>query len=530
MRNRCWCTGGAAIARALAIVAVLWITANASAGTGCPGDGDCFVANGTPGCDDAACCAAVCAVDSFCCDVEWDTACADEAAEICGNCGDPGAGNCFVANGTIGCDNADCCAAVCAVDSFCCEVGWDDICADEAAEICGDCGDPAAGSCFEPNGTIGCDNFECCAAVCAVDSFCCDTEWDEVCADEAAEICATCGGAGAGDCGEPNGTPGCNDEACCNFVCSLDPFCCDVEWDQACADEATLLCTACVNGTGSCFQEHETVGCDDPDCCATVCGVDSFCCDTEWDSLCAEQAAELCGNCGDPKAGSCFEENGTIGCDNAECCAAVCAMDSFCCDTEWDSLCVEAAGEICASCGGAGAGDCFAANSTPGCNDADCCTAVCAVDSFCCDVEWDGVCAEEAAEFCPACGSSGSGSCFAPHANVGCDDPACCAVVCDMDSFCCSVEWDQACADEAAEFCSGGGCPQDCVSSDTFAPPPDGNVDAADLAFLLGDWGVCPGCCADTVTSATFAPPPDGVVDAADLAALLGAWGSPGCQ
>ena len=32
-------------------------------------------------------------------------------------------------------------------------------------------------------------------------------------------------------------------------------------------------------------------------------------------------------------------------------------------------------------------------------------------------------------------------------------------------------------------------------------------------------------CPADTVTSATFAPPADGVVDAADLAFLLGAWG-----
>jgi hypothetical protein len=67
------------------------------------------------------------------------------------------------------------------------------------------------------------------------------------------------------------------------------------------------------------------------------------------------------------------------------------------------------------------------------------------------------------------------------------------------------------------------------VTSATFAPPPDGNVDAADLAFLLGAWGPNPGSCADTVTSATFAPPPDGTVDAADLAALLGAWGTPGC-
>jgi hypothetical protein len=69
-------------------------------------------------------------------------------------------------------------------------------------------------------------------------------------------------------------------------------------------------------------------------------------------------------------------------------------------------------------------------------------------------------------------------------------------------------------------------CPADTVSSATFQPPPDGSVDAADLAYLLGDWGPNPGSLADMVTSATFQPPPDGVVDAADLAYLLGAWGN----
>ncbi len=69
-------------------------------------------------------------------------------------------------------------------------------------------------------------------------------------------------------------------------------------------------------------------------------------------------------------------------------------------------------------------------------------------------------------------------------------------------------------------------CAGDTVSSDTFAPPGDGVIDGADLAFLLGEWGRSPGSPADTVSSRTFAPPPDGVVDAADLAYLLGAWGA----
>jgi len=47
----------------------------------------------------------------------------------------------------------------------------------------------------------------------------------------------------------------------------------------------------------------------------------------------------------------------------------------------------------------------------------------------------------------------------------------------------------------------------------------DGNVNAADLAVLLGAWGPCPaGCCQPDLDQ-------DGMVSAADLALLLGAWG-----
>jgi uncharacterized repeat protein (TIGR01451 family) len=68
-------------------------------------------------------------------------------------------------------------------------------------------------------------------------------------------------------------------------------------------------------------------------------------------------------------------------------------------------------------------------------------------------------------------------------------------------------------------------CLGDLVSSTTFAPPPDGAVDGADLAYLLGAWGPALGSSADIVSSATFSPPPDGSVDGADLAVVLGAWG-----
>ena len=47
-----------------------------------------------------------------------------------------------------------------------------------------------------------------------------------------------CGDPDAGDCCADNGTPGCNDESCCESVCSYDPWCCVNGWDDICAGEA----------------------------------------------------------------------------------------------------------------------------------------------------------------------------------------------------------------------------------------------------------------------------------------------------
>jgi len=75
------------------------------------------------------------------------------------------------------------------------------------------------------------------------------------------------------------------------------------------------------------------------------------------------------------------------------------------------------------------------------------------------------------------------------------------------------------------EFGIPASCLGDLVNSATVQPPPDGVVDGADLAFLLGEWGANPGSPADLVDSVSLQPPPDGLVDGADLAVMLGAWG-----
>ena len=163
-------------------------------------------------------------------------------------------------------------------------------------------------------------------------------------------------------------------------------------------DHGVATCRA---GSGDCFTANGSPGCELEEVCTTTCAADPFCCDTDWDDLCAEKADGIANGfdtCA-PGAGSCFEANGSAGCDNADCCQAVCSADPFCCLTEWDAKCVESVPEVCglfAACIGA-RGNCFAEHATAGCEIQTCCEAVCEIDPFCCNLEgdspiWDDIC------------------------------------------------------------------------------------------------------------------------------------------
>ncbi len=161
----------------------------------------------------------------------------------------------------------------------------------------------------------------------------------------------------------------------------------------------------CGAGNGSCCFANGTPGCEQVACCESVCGADPYCCDVDWDAMCAEMTAtdpncDCAGPCG-PGTGNCCVANGTPGCDDAVCCTSVCTTDPFCCDNEWDGLCADTAAVdpncTCLGVCGHGNGNCCVANGTPGCDDAVCCTAICLADPFCCDIEWDGLCTDAAA-------------------------------------------------------------------------------------------------------------------------------------
>ena len=269
------------------------------------------------------------------------------------------------------------------------------------------------------------------------------------------------------DCCEVGNSPGCADAECEAAVCDGDAFCCDTEWDGFCMEDACNepLCACpqpgCRGGhegdPGDCCTINETPGCLTPECEAIVCAGDDYCCDTIWDAFCAGDACgEVVCNCpgancandgepdppdgggtpgdppdGDPPVneGDCCTANGTIGCGNAACESAVCSADPYCCEDVWDGACAMLACETatCACTDEAcvvfdepddppdvdptpGVGDCCFGNDSPGCVDLACQQCVCEADGLCCSNSWFDTCGSIANNFCnDVCGCTGGG-------------------------------------------------------------------------------------------------------------------------
>lgn len=217
--------------------------------------------------------------------------------------------NCCEANGGNGCDDQECQDLVCFLDPLCCldpPFGWNQSCADSAQGLCTICG--VSDCCTIRPDETGCDDPSCESIVCAQDPTCCDTQWGINCLLLALGSCqacipdSSCGDLAAGGCCTANGTGGCDDEACCNAVCTNNPElgCCFGPWTQACADaaQASPFCSCEIGpvcpGGGDCFNPNPTPGCQDASCCETVCAALPSCCEAPWDELCAQAAFDLC--------------------------------------------------------------------------------------------------------------------------------------------------------------------------------------------------------------------------------------------
>ncbi|HWB74174.1 MAG TPA: hypothetical protein VG755_04445, partial [Nannocystaceae bacterium] len=227
-------------------------------------------------------------------------------------------------------------------------------------------GGSGGGSCdhdvCEEGGPLQPSCGSCAADICQIDEYCCNSGWDATCIQEVEQYCAGgCGGGQGGSCAHDECSTGAAlDEtcsSCTSAVCSADPFCCQTEWDDVCVGEVATECGEdCGGGGGGCIHDEceqggpLTSACSS--CADTVCGVDDFCCTTDWDATCVQEADDYCGGiCGGGGGVGCAHDEcaqgGPLDALCSDCAQAVCDADPVCCDEVWDDICVGEADQFC---------------------------------------------------------------------------------------------------------------------------------------------------------------------------------------
>jgi hypothetical protein len=106
-------------------------------------------------------------------------------------------------------------------------------------------GDPGpSNDCCTTSGSGGCDDAAVAACVCEGDPFCCSTEFDALCVNQAVSRCGRdCDDRPPeSDCCSPSSVPGCTDAPVAACICEIDPFCCVFRFDQSCVNLGLSRC------------------------------------------------------------------------------------------------------------------------------------------------------------------------------------------------------------------------------------------------------------------------------------------------
>ncbi len=235
-----------------------------------------------------------------------------------------------------------------------------------------------------------------------------------------------------GSCFAVHPTTGCDNAFCCQKVCDPvtgDPFCCDTEWDASCVQDATTKCerplendhcpsAESIAGTGTFSFNNSTATTDGPIhlACGTLGGDEQisrdvwFC----WTSPCTQKV--IAGTCGLTQVDTKIAVYSGCACPPADANLLDCD-DDRCSPLQSMAVFNAAAGQqylirvgsypgvpggagsLSLACGppvhplcAPATGDCCEANPAGGCDNADCCNTVCACDPFCCTTEWDDAC------------------------------------------------------------------------------------------------------------------------------------------
>lgn len=371
-----------------------------------------------------------------------------------------------------------------------------------------------------------------------------------------------CSTSGHGCC--TTGSPGCSDSTIGACVCAQDPFCCDTGWDAQCIAEVSQFGCGSCGGSAPCVS---TLSCD----FGSVYTAGSICsrfpgafesCDGVAPSLTSSLGCAGAGNMSMKFATGFPYSAAVTRCINLSALQAPALFFTYSKATgtlgprvdysidgvSWGSAWVAPVGstgactpvqiDLTPLAGLASVRFRFSSGSSvsnsatiddiqlleaastdhaccaaggPSCDNAVTSACTCAIDAYCCDVEWDELCIVIATMYCdadcpdlPVCGSPTAGSCISAHATPACADAECCVLICTADAYCCDTAWDEACAAEAMLGCF--------AAADLNL---DGRVSSIDLAIVLDAWGTAGGP-ADVDGN--------GIVGSGDLTAVLTAW------
>lgn len=273
--------------------------------------GDCCEENTVPGCDDPDCEACVCGFDPFCCDTLWDSFCAGESCELCSEVCDCCAPSKCEANCYTNCSGPD---------DWITNVTFNTINNTTIEEGC-----PCSYGDYQTmSTTVGLGDIHPLSVSFSSSGFTQyvsawidwnqDFVWDE--ATERYDLGSGADTTLTGDIAVPAGAAlGCTSMRVVEAWNSLA--------DDSCSDGTsygeTEDYTVCVVAEGCCAG-HDTPGCIDTDCETCVCAFDSYCCTTMWDSICAGESCtdcnDVCDCCGGPSCGdgSCDEGENCLNC------------------------------------------------------------------------------------------------------------------------------------------------------------------------------------------------------------------------
>jgi hypothetical protein len=172
-------------------------------------------------------------------------------------------------------------------------------CADDCGSCsCGDgqCDGEDCGSCPDDCGVCADCPHSVCVVGAALDrNVCRDACVTQTCAQEAS--CCMGNPGWNADCSLLASSL-CGADACVTSVCADMPSCCTSGWTQACVDAATMKCSTGCNCAHSICQTGDKLdpGCNP--CAAALCQADPYCCNTNWDGICAGEVGSICGiNC-----------------------------------------------------------------------------------------------------------------------------------------------------------------------------------------------------------------------------------------